>query len=328
MENSSFSYLLPSFGELFSGTPNGMSAIIWILMYAFVMYAGNYVLSRYFKSKKIVAQLEEFHKKLVESKSAASAMLDELREERSQRTLALLLRDMLGNLTENSAFTGATSGEGSIQYISSTQLSYYLNARDLVPDLFDNKFISFVPSLLTGFGVLGTFIGIQLGIGGLDFKVDDIENVTESITMLLAGSTVAFMTSIWGVFFSLLFAVGEKVIIRRIQFDFKEVEYEIGKNIQFVSPENEIVLLRKSNETMVAQMQELISTVKVDYEQVAGMFGREVKAALETQSAINGDNGNREIIQDLGAMIISELRFIKEATEVNQNSSSSFVKIR
>ena len=49
------------------------------------------------------------------------------------------------------------------------------------------------PTLLTTLGVLGTFVGIALGL--LDF---DVSNIDESVPQLLAGLKVAFLTSILG----------------------------------------------------------------------------------------------------------------------------------
>ena len=49
------------------------------------------------------------------------------------------------------------------------------------------------PTLLTTLGVLGTFVGIALGL--LDF---DVSNIDESVPQLLAGLKVAFLTSIVG----------------------------------------------------------------------------------------------------------------------------------
>ena len=49
------------------------------------------------------------------------------------------------------------------------------------------------PTLLTTLGVLGTFVGIALGL--LDF---DVRNIDDSVPQLLAGLKVAFLTSILG----------------------------------------------------------------------------------------------------------------------------------
>ena len=57
-----------------------------------------------------------------------------------------------------------------------------------------------IPSVFTTLGVLGTFIGIFLGL--MNFNV---EKITESIPTLLGGLKTAFLTSIIGIILSLIF---------------------------------------------------------------------------------------------------------------------------
>lgn len=59
-----------------------------------------------------------------------------------------------------------------------------------------------VPGMMTGLGLLGTFIGLILGLK--DFNTD-YEVIQESISNLLGAIKTAFITSIYGVFFSLFF---------------------------------------------------------------------------------------------------------------------------
>ena len=57
----------------------------------------------------------------------------------------------------------------------------------LGPSFSTSRLILAIPSILTGIGVLGTFVGLQLGIGSLDFS--DLE---KSIRPLIQGCAVAF----------------------------------------------------------------------------------------------------------------------------------------
>ncbi|MBK84517.1 MAG: hypothetical protein CMD81_11875 [Gammaproteobacteria bacterium] len=332
MESNAYAYLLPSIGEMFSGTPAGVSAIVWLIMYGFLMYAGNYVLTRYFRAKKTIKLVGDFKEALDENLRAAGEFANELADERNTRHLALNLRDMVSNLTPHPSYNPNNKDDLQIQYTSSTQLDYYLNARELMPDLFDNKFVGFVPSLMTGFGVLGTFIGIQLGIGGLEFNVDDIENVTNSITMLLAGSTVAFMTSIWGIFFSLIFSVTEKSLLRKLQYDLQDVTYHVAKAIEFVSPENEIVALRNHGAQTVEALRDVQAAIQaIDFNSLVDGVAREMRTAVSTMANNTGESEkNRELIQETSALIVSELRMIKEASAASSDggSGSSFINIR
>jgi len=63
-----------------------------------------------------------------------------------------------------------------------------------------NGYVSYAATLLTTLGILGTFIGIVVGL--LDF---DPNNLDKSIPSLLAGLKTAFITSLVGMFFSILF---------------------------------------------------------------------------------------------------------------------------
>lgn len=79
------------------------------------------------------------------------------------------------------------------------------------PGLSSNRIFQALPGILTGLGVLGTFVGLQLGIGGLsDGDPSKIE--TSKIMSLIQGCSVAFSTSVWGVAASLVFSFLEKLL--------------------------------------------------------------------------------------------------------------------
>ena len=61
-------------------------------------------------------------------------------------------------------------------------------------------FTQYTPALLTSLGIFGTFCGIVAGL--LGFDVNDIDN---SIELLLGGMKTAFMTSLMGMLLSMLF---------------------------------------------------------------------------------------------------------------------------
>ncbi len=61
-----------------------------------------------------------------------------------------------------------------------------------------------IPGTMTGLGILGTFVGLVLGIGRFD--TTSAEALTNSITGLLSGMKTAFYTSIIGVFSSLIYS--------------------------------------------------------------------------------------------------------------------------
>ncbi|MFK7949652.1 MAG: MotA/TolQ/ExbB proton channel family protein [Saprospiraceae bacterium] len=63
------------------------------------------------------------------------------------------------------------------------------------------NYFQIIPTVFTTIGVFGTFLGIAAGL----YKFDT-GNINDSITPLLDGMKVAFMTSILGIFLSLIFS--------------------------------------------------------------------------------------------------------------------------
>jgi methyl-accepting chemotaxis protein len=65
-----------------------------------------------------------------------------------------------------------------------------------------------VPNLLVGIGILGTFVGLTVGIS--DFETQSVDTVRASIEDLLSGMATAFVSSIVGMALSLVFNGLEK----------------------------------------------------------------------------------------------------------------------
>ncbi|HRY18564.1 MAG TPA: MotA/TolQ/ExbB proton channel family protein [Candidatus Competibacteraceae bacterium] len=76
-------------------------------------------------------------------------------------------------------------------------VAVWLTRKDRAP-----RFVSYAPTLLTSLGILGTFVGIVVGL--MHFKPDDID---ASIPALLEGLKTAFITSLAGMGSAILFKV-------------------------------------------------------------------------------------------------------------------------
>ena len=78
-----------------------------------------------------------------------------------------------------------------------------VNKSVLLNLFFNDKVLNAVSNMLVGFGILGTFLGLSKGVSG--FEMDSTDAIKESIGSLLSGMGTAFISSIWGMFSSLLF---------------------------------------------------------------------------------------------------------------------------
>ena len=68
-----------------------------------------------------------------------------------------------------------------------------------------NSIMVQIPGTLTGMGILGTFIGLALGVGRIGFS--SVDAAIESVQSLITGIEIAFYTSIAGVILSIMFNI-------------------------------------------------------------------------------------------------------------------------
>ena len=66
------------------------------------------------------------------------------------------------------------------------------------------------PDIFTSLGILGTFVGLVWGLK--NFEPSSYETMTTSVSTLLDGIKVAFLTSIYGIAFALIYSSGMKSI--------------------------------------------------------------------------------------------------------------------
>ena len=100
-------------------------------------------------------------------------------------------------LQEKSAKETTDYAEDAIN-VSSIAASYKLNLR----------MAQSTPSILTSLGILGTFIGLSFSV--LHFDSSSSESIRDSINSLLSGMGTAFFTSVFGMFFSVVFLWAER----------------------------------------------------------------------------------------------------------------------
>lgn len=171
---------------------------------------------------------------------------------------------------------------------SSCDLGDYIN-EDLLDRAGMNFFNSGVSGTLTGLGILGTFLGLSMGLGA--FSGDDIFSISDNVGSLLSGMKVAFHTSVYGIFFSLVF----NVVYRSIMSDAYETLGEfLGVFRQTAQPggvkedENAATMLvyQAGIANTLKQMLELLKGGAMEQtagvERIVDKFTTQMQAALDT----------------------------------------------
>lgn len=87
-------------------------------------------------------------------------------------------------------------------YVTGCDIDEFIN-EDLIDRIGNTHFNAGIAGTMTGLGILGTFLGLSMGLGS--FSGDDIYTISDNVGPLLSGMKVAFHTSVYGIFFSLVF---------------------------------------------------------------------------------------------------------------------------
>ncbi|MAD73883.1 MULTISPECIES: anti-phage ZorAB system protein ZorA [unclassified Pseudoalteromonas] len=134
---------------------------------------------------------------------------------------------------------------------------HFFNPRTLASGITSNRLLAAAPSFLTAIGVLGTFLGLTMGLKGLHMETKEIEALKDGITSMINGSAMAFVTSVWGVGLSLLLNVFEKNTERRIVKKVVKVQQTIDFLFPRLPAEKSLVDISKNTSDSSEALQEL-----------------------------------------------------------------------
>lgn len=218
---------------------------------------------------------------------------------------------------------------------------------------------AYTPTLLTSLGILGTFIGIVIGL--LAFNPKDIDG---SITLLLSGLKTAFITSLAGMTFSILYKLlGTTVFFKRNKSiaEHKEIEPQdilnaITHQDQYleslvnaskkqeqhtvlliktiIKQEGHLIALKKSiadgeESSLIGQLKRLRSDTNDHYEKQHdrfNAFAEELQHNLQSFSDMLSKSATEQVIEALKEVIVDFNRNLTEQFGENFKALDQSVK--
>lgn len=135
------------------------------------------------------------------------------------------------------------------------EVSRYLNDDTIIFPRISTVYQS-IPNILTGSGILGTFIGLAFGVHAASSGMGkgNASDLVASLQGLLDGASLAFMTSIVGLFLSLVFLFTERRRLRSLHVALDRWVLELETRLLRVTPEG---LLFEAVFQQVAAVREL-----------------------------------------------------------------------
>ncbi|WP_394151540.1 hypothetical protein [Vibrio maritimus] len=116
------------------------------------------------------------------------------------------------------------------------QVGTVFNMESIVEPFINVRQFTAIPNILTGAGLLFTFVGLMIGIGeaSVGLSSSDIDAAKESLNPLLSGASIAFTTSVVGLICSMLFSWFEKARFHAVEKSVKDFSDYLSSHIEFM----------------------------------------------------------------------------------------------
>lgn len=245
--------LLPEFGRIIEGdvtSPEGLSALIVSLLLVITAVFATLSLANYMRAVRHVS----FYSNLI-SDIAAEQLLEKRREISNDALQSAEYGRLWREFDESLVHITDKN-----RLCNTLDASHFFNTYTLAKGLTDNRLIAAVPGFLTAIGVLGTFAGLQMGLSSLYQSMGDspqIEGLTDGIFAMIGGASIAFMTSVWGVFTSVVFNFYEKWLERKIRTRITSFQNNVDYLFPRITAEQSLANIEDSTRSSNERLAEL-----------------------------------------------------------------------
>ncbi len=190
--------------------------------------------------------------------------------------------------------------------------AHFFNSSTLAKGITENRLIAAVPGFLTAIGVIGTFVGLQLGLSELNISAGvSVDEMKSGVSAVINGAKIAFLTSVWGVSLSVFFNFIEKLL-----------EQSIRRKISALQNQIDDIFPRLSAE---AQLQEISYNSSQSRESLQGLaekIGEKMQESL-VQATQGIQAGLEASLEKIMAPAINKL--VNETSEGNQKALEELI---
>jgi len=187
------------------------------------------------------------------------------------------------------------------------QVKSLFNMEEVIERQINVRLFTSVPNMLTGLGLLFTFVGLVIGIGEASSGLSsaNIEAAKQSLNPLLSGASIAFTTSIMGIICSMIFSLFEKQRFFKLENEVEQFSSYLASHIEFIDSDK----LATMQLAAIEAQTKALTGFQVDQQRITDETIRRVSE--EFRETLLGNAGSE--IKELASLI----------AEMNQSMSSN-----
>jgi hypothetical protein len=302
--------VFPRWEMLTSGTVEMVTPLLVLVIWGLAVAACGYALREAWVAKRRIAEAR---------KPIAGLGSEGLRERRAEIRAAAdaCPDDVVRHAWHEFDETLVSDGQ---ELYNTVDAAEFFDEQRFAPRLVGNRFLHAAPTALTTIGLLGTFIGLTVGLRGLDLG-STADELRGGIQTLVDGAALGFTASLWGVFASLVTNVVERFAERGVVKRMASLQSEIDRLFQLRSPEQSLSEIASSTSESKEALQ---------------VLHEKIGSALQESIQHIGDDTSRAVsdaIQDSLAPIMADLakraadQSAEVFSEISKQLTGSFQEI-
>ena len=186
---------------------------------------------------------------------------------------------------------------------------HFFNARTLAAGLTESRLLAAAPSFLVAIGVLGTFVGLSVGLNGLDVG-GELPKLREAMNTMISGAATAFNTSVFGVLLSLVLNLVEKLVERNARKEIRILQQKIDFLYPRIPAEQTLVHIedasQKSAESLMGlherigdELQKTVNEMSVSMQEAISESLTKVMAPALERLAQNASDQSTTVLEQL-----------------------------
>ena len=265
-------HLIPQFHAIGDGTIPSISASIVIAMLFILGLSFVFLVWHFLNFNRRLRGI----KALISSQSKENLSM----ERRSILERAFSLKPVdIGYLWREFDESLVSSPDNQFLY-NTLDAEHFFNTRTLARGLTGSRLLAATPSFLVAIGVLGTFIGLTIGLDGLNVDSSEIDVLKSDIDQMISSAAVAFMTSVWGVGLSLILNFIEKFLESRVLKKVLKLQQDIDFLYPRVSAEQSLVHISENSQASKDALLELHERIGSKLQEAVNGISEEMQSAL------------------------------------------------
>lgn len=217
--------------------------------------------------------------------------------------------------------------ESQSRLFNTIDAAHFFNTHSLARGLTENRLLAAMPGILTAIGVVGTFAGLQMGLASLSDSVtadagntldNEVFALKNGIFAMIAGASIAFMTSLWGVLLSVAFNFLEKSLERVARRRISQLQNTVDFLYPRITAEQSLVNIEEStsqskdtlsglDEKIGHRLQEAMATAAESMKAGISESLQEVLAPAVQQLVNNAHQGSERALDGLMTEFLSKV---------------------